>query len=348
MKSLKAGLVPQAVTAPNRSVLAEELLNSYWRSKEFEAKAPAPYRTSAVWKFILDREKPEYVAALEARDPSQLMSLLEHFFRNSGSSGLTDFGTFNGVAGGSTFAKMQFINCVLHDYRVWRNLNDEPDPASLRVPPFGDSWGYVIEDTLVTQLACRHHNLAMFCKSLLQRVSKPVVVEIGGGFGGMASFLCSNQPDITYINFDLPDTLLLSSFYLSSAFPDRSIAYFGASDPATVLNSLKSNKYEIILYPSFCLPHLPERSVDLFINTRSLSEMPHKTVSEYLDQVGRACRGYFFHENSVDPKDTRRNHMEVPVARFPLPTGVALLHKAMSPWKAGGGRYREHLYERIN
>lgn len=85
--------------------------------------------------------------------------------------------------------------------------------------------------------------------------------------------------------------------------------------------------------------------MDVFVNTHSLSEMRPETIAEYLGQIARTCRRYFLHENSDKPYHTL-GHTEIPASSFSI-EGFRLLNKAMSPWKAGGGRYREFLYERI-
>jgi hypothetical protein len=85
--------------------------------------------------------------------------------------------------------------------------------------------------------------------------------------------------------------------------------------------------------------------VDVFVNTHSLSEMRPETVQEYLSQIARTCREYFWHENS-DKACYTLGHTEIPASSFSIER-FHLPNKAMSPWKAGGGRYREFSYERM-
>jgi hypothetical protein len=45
------------------------------------------------------------------------------------------------------------------------------------------------------------------------------------------------------------------------------------------------------------LPHVESSSADLIVNVRSLSEMPRETIAEYIQQIDRIGRLWFFHEN---------------------------------------------------
>jgi hypothetical protein len=145
------------------------------------------------------------------------------------------------------------------------------------------------------------------------------------------------------VDIDLPEILLLASYWLCSTQPGRKIALYGEQDPKWVLDNMEN--YDAILFPNFCLPLLPKDSVDVFVNTHSLSEMRAETVQEYLGQIARTCRRYFLHENS-DKAAYTLGHTEIPASSFSL-HGFRMLNKALSPWRAGGGRYREFLYERI-
>lgn len=107
------------------------------------------------------------------------------------------------------------------------------------------------------------------------------------------------------------------------------------------------NSYDIILMPNFQLPMLASDSVDLFINTRSLSEVDYYTVKEYISQIVRTCKLYFFHDNSDREVSKGGGHVEVPSSKFPIPDTFKRIYKSRSIWLSGQGRYREHLYQRL-
>jgi hypothetical protein len=228
---------------------------------------------------------------------------------------------------------------MLYDYRVWTELTGKNIDA-IRVPWAGNPFGYFIDGTLAVPGNFRHQYTAAKAAALIG--GRGVLAEICGGWGDVGCFAL-RFPAVHYIDIDLPEILLLASYWLCSILPDRRIALYGEEDCKTVLANME--KYDVILFPNFCLPLLANNSVDIFINTHSLSEMRPETIQEYMAQIGRTCRKYFLHENSDTPYHTL-GHTEIPASSF-LVSGFRLLNKAMSPWKAGGGRYREFLYERV-
>lgn len=168
-----------------------------------------------------------------------------------------------------------------------------------------------------------------------------VLAEIGGGYGALGYYALLT-PGVHYVDFDLPEVLLVASYWLCGALPKKRIMLFGESDTKAVLTNLEC--YDAVLFPNFCLRELPDDSVDVFLNTRSLSEMASETIEEYLRHVSRCCTHYFLHENS-DKALESPGHTEIVASSFSLPR-FRMLSKTLSPWKAGAGRYREFLYQR--
>ena len=75
-----------------------------------------------------------------------------------------------------------------------------------------------------------------------------MVVEIGGGFGGLAYHLLRCRPDVTYIGLDLPEYLLIQSYYLSCTFPDKRILVYQADGPA--IDAATLDGYDVLLLPN--------------------------------------------------------------------------------------------------
>ena len=60
---------------------------------------------------------------------------------------------------------------------------------------------------------------------------RPVVWEIGGGWGGFAYHFKTLFPDVTYVITAPPTLLLLSATYLMTLFPDARFRFFQPSNP---------------------------------------------------------------------------------------------------------------------
>ena len=61
---------------------------------------------------------------------------------------------------------------------------------------------------------------------------RPVVWEIGAGWGGFAYQVKTLFPDVTYVICDLPELFLFSATYLMTLFPDASVLFADPDRPA--------------------------------------------------------------------------------------------------------------------
>jgi len=321
---------------PASPELVSRVLAAYEAAKQDQPAASAEYQVSGEWITLIEAKLRAF------RDRGSMAEVLGSFFRNEDAFfGLSDYATPPYLKPRRhLMTRVLFVNSMLYDYRAWTELTGNKIEA-IRAPWVGNPFGYFIDGTLAVPATFRHHYMAGKAVSLMG--GEGVLAEIGGGWGDVG-FFALQFPGVHYVDFDLPEILLLASYWLCSTLPDRKIAVYGEQDCKTVLANLED--YDAILFPNFCLPQLAENSADLFLNTHSLSEMRPETIQEYLGQISRTCRRYFLHENSDKPYHTL-GHTEIPASSFSL-EGFRMLHKAMSPWKAGGGRYREFLHERIH
>jgi hypothetical protein len=348
LSALRAGLVPRTAEVDEcaESRIIERILAAYRKAKADQKGAPRAYQAGGEWRDCIETPRREYLAALERSDSMELSRLLRDFFRNCGAYGLLTIAPYAEIATASRRKKRQFVCDVLEDYGNWKDLTGNTDPQALAVPPIGNPWGHMIGKHLVLPGACRHNYFAHQACTLLSDIpGELVAAEIGGGFGGFAYFLLSAMERCHYINFDLPEILLMEQYFLMSAFPKKKFLLYGEHQ---VEFRCALESYDVILMPNFELPKLPDASVDFFINTGSLSEMEYGTIEEYISQITRTCRLYFFHDNS-DQAVLKGRHVEVPASRFPIPEKTfRKVYKAKSPWVGmGEDRMREHLYQRL-
>jgi len=324
----------------------KRIVSSYHSAKTDQAKATLPYKPGGAWKEDIEERRAEYLKTLNAKDFNGLSTLLRNLFRNNGVAGLWTHGYYDDIHNANHTKRKTFINDVLQDYYTVVDFFDDFEVSNLKFPSVGNPWGYVIKETLVLPTACRHYYYARHVHNLLEDVDIPVVCEIGGGFGGFAYYLLSSNKEAKYINFDLPEVLLIAQYFLMSAFPDKNFLLYGENGQNDISDEA-INKHDVILMPNFALPNVADRAVDLFINTGSLSEMDYHTVEEYITQITRITKRYFFHENSDRPSLNTGGHVEVVSSKFPIPNDIfKRIYKSNSLWGGGGGRYREHLYQR--
>jgi len=322
--------------------ILQDVTALYARSKNYSVDLAAPYRIGGEWAaYISDRWRSYDILARQ--EHAEIRELLANFWRNELGAMVANYDYFHNVVSGSRHTRMHFVKQMLKDYEVWKRYVCD-DITQLRSPTFGNAWGLYIEDTLVVPQAFRFHRNATFILELLGTISKPVVAEIGGGYGGMAYYLLSQNRRLTYLDFDIPETLFLAAFYLAKAFPDRKILWF--TEPGPITPEL-IEQYDILLLPHYALQQLEDRSVHLFHNAISLSEMSSETISEYVKQIQRTTRHYFYHVNIDKAGVVNKGYERVPGSRFPIDTSVfKKLLRIYDVYFGPTGPYCEFLYQR--
>ncbi|MBU2575020.1 MAG: putative sugar O-methyltransferase [Elusimicrobia bacterium] len=111
-----------------------------------------------------------------------------------------------------------------------------------------------------------------------------VFCELGAGYGRLAEIVMTAMPNATYLIFDLPETLLLSQYYLSTLHPERKTAFYPES-----LEYTRSREKLASCRLVFGLPQqlreLPENYVNVFINVYSFMEMSARQVNGYFSII---------------------------------------------------------------
>lgn len=108
--------------------------------------------------------------------------------------------------------------------------------------------------------------------------------EIGAGYGRLAHVVLTAMPNARYVIFDLPESLLLSQYYLTTLFPDSTALLY----PESVDASDASERWSKARL-AFGLPHqlkaLARGSIDAVINIYSFMEMSTEQVDAYFDAI---------------------------------------------------------------
>ncbi len=264
------------------------LLNAYNKAKADQKRASKPYQVGHLWQEILDTRFSRLTTALRERDSGTVKSILENFNREDCGDDTCGGGQYYQRMKKVPFYKYQYISAWQRRYDVCKKeLGREPTFDSKLL---GNPVGVCQGDQVVTLCNIEYHYYADQIASLVGQVAHPVICEIGGGVGGQAyETIRHHTPNLSYILLDIPEVLLLSSYYLMMAFPDKKMMLYGESGNPT--------DYDIALLPNFFLPELTDSSVDVFFNSCSFSEMDYNTTKEYLRQIERVCRKYLMHIN---------------------------------------------------
>jgi len=313
--------IASIISAKDHASLVEKLWTSLLLAERDLEAVPEPYQVGENWREFLRVTRPEYFSARGAGDLKALGDLLANFNRNNLSTGI-----LGGKAGFDSYVSHpDMVTGIRQNFNIWSYSVGGAPVDELASPPIGNPFGHWINGHIVHPNTFLNHYRGHFAKKLLEDMKRPVIAEIGGGFGGFAYYALKFIPNCCYLNFDLPENLLISSYYLSIAYPDLRIHYYKGEED---MQSLMDN-YDVIMMPHFALPYLPERSVDFFINTISLSEMSYVTINEYFEQINRVTDKYFYHENLIS---NGTGYLYYPIDTFPKLSDFQELSRQPSRW----------------
>jgi len=119
------------------------------------------------------------------------------------------------------------------------------------------------------------------------------ILEIGGGYGGLARCIQKYKSNIAYVIVDLEETIFFSMCYLKEQLPEKHL-YFVSN-----LDTLQLEPNSIYFVPQHRFEVLGNLNFDLAISQQSLQEMTSNQVRRYLNFVKNNVR-HLYSCNLVD------------------------------------------------
>jgi hypothetical protein len=296
------------------------------------------YRAGANWAGFLKRSRRVLVEAVAAGDAGAVHDLLANFWRN---------GLGEGIVGGEAafLAFRETPDAALHQAilpyltALTQGTGADFEPEDVELPRTGNAFGLRLEGRLIHENSIMNRYRACFLGGLLEGLDAPVVAEVGGGVGFFAHALLKRYAHVTYIDFDLPETLIVEAYFLAKNFPDRRILLYEGGT-AQLTRELLTD-YDIVLMPTYMIAQLEDASVDLFLNTISFGEMSPPIVANYLQQIDRVARRFFYHENLMELDLDFENY---PGDLFPIPASFKKLFSGPSRWPFFGPDSPRHVF----
>lgn len=327
--------VPSRLSADAHEAVTRPVVRAYQRASA-DAPQSGPYAIGRNWQSFLRHTRPTFYRAAAAGDVQAIGGLLASCFRNEMSSGI-----LGGREAFEAFAAAGPAVCagVRQQFTIWRYSVRTADIGRLAAPRVGNPYGVRVDGGIVHPNTFLDDYRAGHVLRLLDGVDRPIVVDIGGGYGGFCHQLFANGGNVTYVGFDLPDNLIVASYFILAAHPEKRVLLYESPDDPLDADVLR--EFDVVLMPNFMLPRLADRSVECVTNFTSLSEMDFGTIAEYLRQVDRACTGFFYQENLLDNGE---NYEFYPVSVFPAMPHFALLSSAPSRWPFFGPASTHHCH----
>jgi hypothetical protein len=280
---------------PDRRLL-QRICRAYCLAMSRERMVSAKYSPTAWWQQHRSLTLGPVMRALSSHDLDTLQTMYENFFRDDCSTGLLPVQRVKKDYFGQIipdFYRRLYLIDALYRLDYWKaKTSDRYTVCDLAGPATGNPFGLMLEDTLIRVGSEYQHSCAQRIARLLH--GHATVAEIGGGFGGMAYYLLRDRPGTTYIDFDLPESIALTSYYLLKNFPNLEIVLYGEAE----LTSDTIRKADIVLMPVFELERLPDNAVDLSFSSHALSDLAPDAMPEYLSDIARITRDHFLYIGS--------------------------------------------------
>ena len=177
--------------------------------------------------------------------------------------------------------------------KLWKYFNNyKKDTSALNAPIHGNQIGAYIDNNFVVIGSFFNEIIASMLNNLICKLKRPVVSDLGGGYGKLAFYTLKEHKNFCFIDFDLPETLCLAAYYLMKTWPEKKTLLYGEEE----YSQEKNSSYDLIFLPPFEITKLTNNSIDLFINKNSLGEMNPDAVNNYLKYICKSTN-YFFHMN---------------------------------------------------
>jgi hypothetical protein len=290
--------VPRLVSGEDDLAILKRIIAAYKKAKAKQKSAGEAFNVSNEWLPIYERNLGPVMKALLSEDVVELQRMYQNFFRDPCSTGLVGLpiNIPNLLSGGEIKQKFrEYIACdVLHRYDLWkRRTGNKYNAAALSAPMVGNPYGYTMDGVFIRGGGDYQHYYAHAIAELAGSGKERIVVELGGGFGGLAYYLVRDNPQVTYVDFDLPEATALASYYLMRCLPNVPILLYGEAELSAEVLATPG----FAMMPSFEIMKMPSKSAAVSFNSYSLAEMAPAAIGVYLDQIARITCGYFLHVN---------------------------------------------------
>jgi putative sugar O-methyltransferase len=294
------------------------------------------------WMWINKNKRRTLIESLKKFDIDFLSSQLINLFKSKVSYGIIS-STYKDVFKNKK-NKKYFISDVLKNISVWEEfvkLKKKDYNFINTDKKIGNPYGIIYKKKKILYDTPRHDYYAEKIINILKNKKNPTILEIGGGYGGLLIQLLKRKFNFSYINIDLPETLLISYYYLKRTF-DVNICLH-----KNLELSIFKNKIVYIPYKNDL--GINKINIDLLFNANSFSEMSKKILYKYFNLINNKIKPeYILHQNSninLFPKSKR--HKEIQSSDFPIDMrNYTKISSSISMFQGGSGRYREFLFKK--
>jgi putative sugar O-methyltransferase len=295
LQNVTDGFASRIDDSSDDTELLDRICTAYIKAVEKQQSTSETYKATDWWEQVRRGSLGPVTQALLTHDIGALRRMYRNFFRDSCSSGLlgAPYGMAKAYFGGTIkdLHRHFYLSHALYRIDYWMSQTENRFVLrDLAGPACGNPFGVLIDGTFVRVGADYAHYCAYRIGSMLGS-KRSTVAEIGGGFGGMAYYLLRDQPEVTYLDFDVPESIALSSYYLLKVFPHLKFLLYGEEE----LTIDAIDRADVVLMPLFELANIAAGSIDVTFSSHAMSDLSSEALEDYLNNVSRITRDTFFY-----------------------------------------------------
>jgi putative sugar O-methyltransferase len=254
-------LDPLEITAIRRIKAWVNRLTEVRKERERSASVVEP---SVYWRFF--SQAFDYMKAMP---PEQFKTMRLHTYHLDGDT-----------------YQISFFGDEDNYHRYYTGLHHElPERYKIGAPELCGEYGYLVNGRLVNDKVLKWQEIirALWFKgqfTALENSPRPLILEIGGGYGSLAHHFNTMFPNSLYFIVDIPETLLFAASYLTLIHGQESVLLLD-EDTEVSVESLKNLSF--VMVPNSLLKSISSLRFGLSINVASFQEMTEPQVTQYLE-----------------------------------------------------------------
>lgn len=273
--------------------LHERLFDFYKKLKLDEINTPDLVKPSSMWQKLVNNDYKFLVESYKKED-------LDNF-----SFFLSNFGNWNNYLGiehnnllqrySKNFLLKSFLKneVFLKYFKIWKDFGyTKNDLNKIDTPEYGNQLGAYLDGNFVTIGSFFNQIISNILYQHIKDIERPIICDLGGGYGKLGYFLTKGFKNSCFIDFDIPEVLVLAAYYLLKTYPNKTCLLFGEKK----FEKKDLDNFDLIFMPPIEIKKMEENSVDLFVNKNSLGEMRGETAKFYIEKIN-FCSKIFFHMN---------------------------------------------------
>jgi putative sugar O-methyltransferase len=270
--------------------LSEKIFESYKKMKNEQNIIDDLYKPSSLWQKHLDKDYEIINNSIKNNDLEKFLFFLQNFGNWKSYLGIESHDIIQKYSSNILLKSFLEESIFGGQLKIWKYFNNNKnDFSELNMPRFGNQIGATIDGNFIVIGSFFNDIYSSILNEYSNISKKTVIAELGGGYGKFAYYFLKKVKNYSFINFDIPEVLVLSMYYLIKSFPNKNYFLFGDK----VFENSLLNKYDLLFLPCWEIEKINENHIDIFINQTSLGEMDPEATKNYINHISRISKLFF-------------------------------------------------------